>query len=158
MGYQSAHHDQLDHARVRRDVQKTESERSEEFHIQPTLLLGLALTTSISFNLFLIFYIYRKSLFVSLPQDIKVLAWTAQQESISQVFTTLVFSLITNFELFYHDIILLKFLLLYIKRLQIYLINYPGDKITSTNKQKSITSLSLKKIMRHRTSLESRSF
>ena len=53
MGYQSAHHDQLDHARVRRDVQKTESERSEEFHIQPTLLLGLALTTSISFNLFL---------------------------------------------------------------------------------------------------------
>ena len=121
MGYQSAHHDQLDHARVRRDIQNTESKRSEEFHIQPTLLLGLALTTSISFNLFLIFYIYRKSLFVSLPQDIKVLAWTAQQESISQVFTTLVFSFITHFELFfnaillYHDIILLKFLLLYIK-------------------------------------------
>ena len=75
MGYQSAHHDdQLDHSRVRRDIQNTESEKSEEFHIQPTLLLGLALTTSISFNLFLIFYIYRKSLFVSLPQDIKVLA------------------------------------------------------------------------------------
>ena len=72
IGYQSAHHDQLDHARVRRDVQNTESKSSsEEFHIQPTLLLGLALTTSISFNLFLIFYIYRKSLFVSLPQDIK---------------------------------------------------------------------------------------
>ena len=137
MGYQSAHHDQLDHARVRRDVQKTESERSEEFHIQPTLLLGLALTTSISFNLFLIFYIYRKSLFVSLPQDIKVLAWTAQQESISQIFTTLVFSFITLFELFlnaillYHHMILLKFLLLsllYIKKLQIYLTNYPGDQ------------------------------
>jgi len=88
LGYQSAHHDPLelvmnrrlqyatplDHARVRRDIQNTESERSEEFHIQPTLLLGLALTTSILFNLFLVFYIYRKSLFVSLPQDIKVLA------------------------------------------------------------------------------------
>ena len=76
-GYQWAHHeplDQVDHARVRRDIQNTESERSEEFHIQPTLLLGLALTISISFNLFQIFYSYRKSLFVSLPQDIKVLA------------------------------------------------------------------------------------
>ena len=74
IGYQSAHHDPLDHTRVRREIQNTESERSKEFHIQPTLLLGLALVTSISFNLFLIFYIYRKSLFVSLPQDIKVLA------------------------------------------------------------------------------------
>ena len=74
MGYQSAHHDQHDHARVRRDIQNTEYERSEEFHVQPTLLLGLALTTSISLNLFLIFYIYRRSLFVSLPKDIKVLA------------------------------------------------------------------------------------
>ena len=74
MGYQSAHHDQLNHSRVRRDIQNTESEKSEEFHTQPTLLLGLALTTSISFNLFLIFYIYRKSIFVSLPQDIKVIA------------------------------------------------------------------------------------
>ena len=156
MGYQSAHHDQLDHARVRRDVQKTESERSEEFHIQPTLLLGLSLTTSISFNLFLIFYIYRKSLFVSLPQDIKVLAWTAQQESISQIFTTLVFHFITLFELFTQCYVycctMIKFysnsyfchFCIYKKNTNIFNKLPWWSKIISTNKQISITSLSLK--------------
>ena len=88
IGFQSAHHDQLDHARVRREIQNTESERSEEFHIQPTLLLGLALTTSISFNLFLIFYIYRKSLFVSLPQDIKVLPGHTTIENVEILLTS----------------------------------------------------------------------
>ena len=88
MGYQSAHHDQLDHSRVRRDIQNTESEKSEEFHTQPTLMLGLALTTSISFNLFLIFYIYRKSLFVSLPQDIKVLAGHTTIENVEILLTS----------------------------------------------------------------------
>ena len=88
MGYQSAHHDQHDHARVRRDIQNRESEKSQGFHIQPTLLLGLALTTSISFNLFLIFYIYRKSLFVSLPQDIKVLAGHTTIENVEILLTS----------------------------------------------------------------------
>ena len=88
MGYQSAHHDQLDHSRVRRDIHNTKSEKSEEFHTQPTLMLGLALTTSILFNLFLIFYIYRKSLFVSLPQDINVLAGHTTIENVEILLTS----------------------------------------------------------------------